>query len=82
MIIIMTSAMVGEDDLHGGGEGEEGVEYLYDGWDVDQVELDFKTGKSWMLNECLTKYCANSVRPEEPAVREAGQAVSQSVQSV
>ena len=38
--------MVGEDDLHGGGEGEEGAEYLYDDWGVDQVDLDFKTGKN------------------------------------
>ena len=69
--------MVGEDDLHDGGEGEEGAEYLYDDWGVDQVDLDFKTGKSLMLDECITKYCAYSVRPEE-----AGQDVSQSVQSV
>ena len=40
--------MVGEDDLHGGGEGEEGAEYLYDDWGVDQVDLDFRTGKSLM----------------------------------
>ena len=48
MIIIVRTAMVGEDDLHGGGEGEEGAEYLYDDWGVDQVDLDFRTGKSLM----------------------------------
>ena len=42
----MKTGMVGEDDLHGGGEGKEGAEYLYYHWGVDQVDLDFKTGKS------------------------------------
>ena len=45
--------MVVEDDLHAGGEGEEGRAYFYDDWGVDQVDLDFKTGKSLMLNELV-----------------------------
>lgn len=30
-----------EVEEHGGGGGED----LYDGWDVDNVDLDFKSGK-------------------------------------
>ena len=51
--MIVRGAMVSEDDMNHGGEGEEDVEYLYDDWGVDQVDLDFKTGKSRTLDEMV-----------------------------
>ena len=41
------TAMSGGDDLHDQHDGDaydEGEDYLYDTWNVDSVDLEFKTG--------------------------------------
>ena len=51
MIFVVKIAMAGLANSHEDG-GEVGEEDLYDGWGVDQVDLDFKTGKTenqWTL---------------------------------
>ena len=68
----MTMAVVGDqhgDDDDDGGGDDNGVEYHYDDWGVDRVDLNFQTGNDiYITVPCVPHPLIPSVRPAVTAV--------------